>query len=39
MFRKILFPTNFEEFSLPILQSISCLKRAGLHSSHYTYRT
>jgi hypothetical protein len=30
MFRKILFPTNFEEFSLPILQSISCLKRAGL---------
>ncbi len=30
MFRKILFPTRFEEFSLPILQSLSCLKRAGL---------
>jgi nucleotide-binding universal stress UspA family protein len=30
MFKKILFPTSFEEFSLPILQSIGCLKRAGL---------
>ena len=30
MFRKVLFPTKFEEFSLPILQSICCLKRAGL---------
>lgn len=30
MFGKILFPTSFEEFSLPILQSITCLKRAGL---------
>lgn len=30
MFEKILFPTNFEEFSLPILQNITCLRRVGL---------
>ncbi len=30
MFESLLFPTNFEELALPILQSISCLKRAGL---------
>jgi nucleotide-binding universal stress UspA family protein len=30
MFRKILFPTRFEEFSLQVLQSIVCLKAAGL---------
>jgi nucleotide-binding universal stress UspA family protein len=30
MFRRILFPTKFEEFSLKILKSISCLKSGGL---------
>ncbi len=30
MFKKILYPTKFEEFSLPILQNITCLRRAGL---------
>jgi nucleotide-binding universal stress UspA family protein len=30
MFKKILFPTKFEEYSLAILKSISCLKVAGL---------
>jgi nucleotide-binding universal stress UspA family protein len=30
MFTRILFPTKFDEFSLPTLQSITCLKRAGL---------
>ncbi len=30
MFRKILFPTRFEEFSLQDLQSIVCLKAVGL---------
>ncbi len=30
MFRRILFPTNFEEFSFEILKSISCLKSGGL---------
>lgn len=30
MFKRILFPTKFEEFSLPILGSIACLQRAGL---------
>jgi nucleotide-binding universal stress UspA family protein len=30
MFRRILFPTKFEEFSLEILKSISCLKSGGL---------
>jgi nucleotide-binding universal stress UspA family protein len=30
MFKKILYPTNFEEFSLPILESLACLKKAGL---------
>jgi nucleotide-binding universal stress UspA family protein len=30
MFRRILFPTKFEEFSLQILKSICCLKAAGL---------
>jgi nucleotide-binding universal stress UspA family protein len=30
MFKKILYPTGFEEFSLPILGSIACLQRAGL---------
>jgi len=30
MFKKILFPTAFGEFSLEILRSISCLKAAGL---------
>jgi len=30
MFKKILFPTKFEEFSLAILGSIACLQRAGL---------
>ncbi len=30
MFKKILYPTRFEEFSLPILGSIACLQRAGL---------
>ena len=30
MFRRILFPTKFEEFSLEILKSISCLKCGGL---------
>jgi nucleotide-binding universal stress UspA family protein len=30
MFRRILFPTKFEEFSLAILKSISCLKSGGL---------
>lgn len=30
MFKKILYPTNFEEFSRPILESLACLKKAGL---------
>jgi len=30
MFKKILFPTKFGEFSLDILKSIGCLKTAGL---------
>jgi len=30
MFKTILFPTRFEEFSLPILKSILCLEKAGL---------
>jgi nucleotide-binding universal stress UspA family protein len=30
MFKTILFPTKFEEFSLPILKSILCLEKAGL---------
>jgi nucleotide-binding universal stress UspA family protein len=30
MFKKILFPTKFEEFSLEILKSICCLKSGGL---------
>jgi nucleotide-binding universal stress UspA family protein len=30
MFTRILFPTKFEEFSLEILKSISCLKSGGL---------
>jgi len=30
MFKKILYPTDFEEFSLPILESLACLKKAGL---------
>ena len=30
MFKKILFPTRFGEFSLDILRSIACLKAAGL---------
>ncbi len=32
MFRRILFPTKFEEFSLEILKSISCLKSGGLEN-------
>jgi nucleotide-binding universal stress UspA family protein len=30
MFRRILFPTKFEEFSLEILKSTACLKSGGL---------
>ncbi|MBM4145304.1 MAG: universal stress protein [Nitrospira sp.] len=30
MFEKIMYPTNLEEFSLPILKSLSCLKAGGL---------
>ena len=30
MFKKILFPTNFEEFSTDILMSVSCLQAGGL---------
>jgi len=30
MFTKILYPTKFDEFSLPILKSLVCLKSAGL---------
>ena len=30
MFKRILFPTKFEEFSLEILKRISCLKSGGL---------
>jgi nucleotide-binding universal stress UspA family protein len=30
MFKKILYPTGFEEFSRPILESLACLKKAGL---------
>ncbi len=30
MFSKILYPTKFDEFSLPILKSLVCLKSAGL---------
>lgn len=30
MFTKILYPTKFEEFSLPILKSFICLKEGGL---------
>jgi nucleotide-binding universal stress UspA family protein len=33
MFRRILFPTKFEEFSLEILKSISCLKSGGLEEA------
>jgi nucleotide-binding universal stress UspA family protein len=30
MFEKVLYPTKFEEFSLPILKSLTCLKAGGL---------
>ncbi|PIV43870.1 MAG: hypothetical protein COS27_03705, partial [Nitrospirae bacterium CG02_land_8_20_14_3_00_41_53] len=30
MFKKILYPTKFEEFALPILKSLVCLKAGGL---------
>jgi nucleotide-binding universal stress UspA family protein len=30
MFKKILYPTRFEEFSLSILESLACLKKADL---------
>jgi nucleotide-binding universal stress UspA family protein len=30
MFKKILYPTKFEEFALPILKSLTCLKAGGL---------
>jgi len=30
MFRKILYPTKFEEFAMPILKNLTCLKAAGL---------
>jgi nucleotide-binding universal stress UspA family protein len=30
MFKKILYPTKFEEFSLPVLKSLTCLKAIGL---------
>ncbi len=30
MFKKILYPTKFQEFSLPILKSLACLKAGGL---------
>jgi nucleotide-binding universal stress UspA family protein len=30
MFKRILYPTRFEEFSLAILGSIACLQRAGM---------
>jgi len=30
MFKKILFPTNFEEFSMEVLKSVSCLQAGGL---------
>jgi len=30
MFKKILFPTQFEEFSMEILESVSCLQAGGL---------
>jgi len=30
MFKKVLFPTKFEEFSLEVLRSVSCLQGAGL---------
>jgi nucleotide-binding universal stress UspA family protein len=30
MFKKILYPTKFEEFALPILKSLICLKAGGL---------
>ena len=30
MFKKILYPTKFEEFALPILKSLTCLKAAEL---------
>lgn len=30
MFSKILYPTKFDEFSFPILKSLTCLKSAGL---------
>jgi len=30
MFKKILYPTKFEEFALPILKNLMCLKAGGL---------
>ncbi len=30
MFKRILYPTAFEEFSMPILHAVSCLKPSGL---------
>ena len=30
MFKKILYPTKFEEFALPILKNLTCLKAGGL---------
>jgi nucleotide-binding universal stress UspA family protein len=30
MFKKILYPTKFEEFALPILKNLGCLKAGGL---------
>jgi hypothetical protein len=30
MFKKILFPTKFEEFSMETLDSVCCLQAAGL---------
>jgi nucleotide-binding universal stress UspA family protein len=30
MFKKILYPTKFEEFALPILKNLACLKAGGL---------
>jgi nucleotide-binding universal stress UspA family protein len=30
MFKKILYPTKFEEFALPILKTLTCLKADGL---------
>lgn len=30
MFKKILYPTKFEDFALPILKNLTCLKAGGL---------